>query len=103
VRPGLEHVGPAEERCRVPNSQLAHGGALKVMGTFARFDESDAATRPKHRDGQSREAGTRAEIDEAFNLGNGLAERGRVQDQATRDRTGRPVRRQVDLSAPALE
>jgi hypothetical protein len=73
------------------------------MGTFPGLDESDPATRPKHRDGQSREASTRSEIDQALDLGNGLGQRGRVQDQAPRDRTRRPVRRQVDLSAPALE
>jgi hypothetical protein len=103
VRLGLQNVGAAEERRRILDPQLAHGGALKVMGTFPGLDERDPATRPKHRDGQSREASARSEIGEAFDLGNDLGQRRRVQDQAPRDRIRRSVRRQVDLSAPALE
>lgn len=103
---GLDDFGATVDRVGVVQSELSPHLALKVVALLAGLDQMDGELRLEDRDGESRKAGTAAEVREVCGgaeLGESGEQPGGVEDQARGHLEGIAVPCQIHPWSPGGE
>ncbi len=104
VERGGEGFGSALSGLDIRNRELSDRHPLEVVPTLSGLDQEDLALGVKNREGEAREAGSRAQVHEGAGLGrDGRIEGGRIENEAPDHRLGAAMACQVDALSPSFD